>query len=144
MHVDYVDIHMGTASRNPAFRQVTEKVAKDFGLGMSGYFGENISSPQYWAEPEEKLDRLIVMMDELEPGYNTVIVHVGKDTPEMQALVDMNADNPLPDMYRHRHGELVAFTSEEFKEAVRNAGVTLINYRDLMRKEGLDDMERRN
>jgi len=37
-----------------------------------------------------------------------------------------------------------AFTSEEFKEAVKNAGVTLINYRDLFIKEGLDNMERRD
>jgi chitin disaccharide deacetylase len=96
LKVDYVDFHMGTATRNPEFRRVTEKVAEDYGLGMSGFFGENMISPQYWAEPGAKLDSLITMLDELEPGYNTVIVHVGEDTPEMAALVDMNQDNPLP------------------------------------------------
>jgi len=40
LRIDYVDYHMGTAVRYPEFREITERLAKEFGLGMSQYFGE--------------------------------------------------------------------------------------------------------
>jgi chitin disaccharide deacetylase len=142
LRIDYVDYHMGTATGRPEFREITERLAREFGLGMSGYFGETMQSPQYAAAPESKLDSLTVMLQRLEPGYNTVIVHVGLETPEMDALVDMNVSFPLPDMSRHRHGELRALTSPEFARAVDEAGVTLITYRDLIARQGLASMRR--
>src|SRR5688572_31733315 len=41
LRIDYLDYHMGTAFSNPAFLAITERLAAEFGLGMSGYFGEN-------------------------------------------------------------------------------------------------------
>src|SRR2546425_2929133 len=35
LKIDYVDYHMDTAVRYPEFREVTERVAREFGLGMS-------------------------------------------------------------------------------------------------------------
>ena len=134
LNVDYLDSHMGTAMGNPEFREVTERVASEFDLVISGNMDENFLSGLYWAPPESKLDSLRVMIPRAEPGINTVIVHVGLDTPEMAALVDMNVDNPLPDMYKHRYGELQAFTSDEFKNLVDESGVKLINYRDVIRR----------
>ena len=40
LKIDYVDYHMGTAVRYPEFREITERLAKEYGLGMSQYFGE--------------------------------------------------------------------------------------------------------
>jgi len=36
--IDYVDYHMGTATRYPEFREVTERLAREHGLGMSEVF----------------------------------------------------------------------------------------------------------
>src|SRR5438874_6277817 len=47
--IDYVDFHMGTVRDDPQFQQVAERLAKEYGLGMSGYFGEAMDSPQYAA-----------------------------------------------------------------------------------------------
>src|SRR5881392_3893425 len=58
--IDYVDYHMGTATRYPEFREVTERLAREHGLGMSEYFGEKEDTPQYSAAPAAKGDSLAV------------------------------------------------------------------------------------
>ena len=35
LRIDYVDFHMGTATRYPEFRDITERLAREFGFGMS-------------------------------------------------------------------------------------------------------------
>src|SRR5690349_11376157 len=70
LKIDYVDFHMGTATRYPEFRDVTERLAREFGLGMSTYFGEAEWDPQYRAAPAQKIDSLATMIDRLQPGYN--------------------------------------------------------------------------
>ncbi|HEX9704748.1 MAG TPA: ChbG/HpnK family deacetylase, partial [Gemmatimonadales bacterium] len=94
LKIDYVDAHMGTATRYPEFRDVTERLAREFAVGMSEYFGETIDAPQYWAAPRQKADSLVAMIDRLQPGVNVVVTHVGMDDAELGALEDMNTDNP--------------------------------------------------
>ena len=54
LKIDYVDYHMGTAVRYPEFREITERLAKEYGLGMSQYFGETRNDPQYSAAPPQQ------------------------------------------------------------------------------------------
>jgi predicted glycoside hydrolase/deacetylase ChbG (UPF0249 family) len=142
LKIDYVDYHMGTALSTPEFRDVTERLAREFNLGMSGYFGEPRHDPQYWAQPRDKTDSLVAMVDRLRPGYNVVITHVGIDDAELGALVDMNTSNPLPDMSKNRQGELDALTSRQFGEALRARHVQLVTYRQLIDRQGLKSMRR--
>jgi predicted glycoside hydrolase/deacetylase ChbG (UPF0249 family) len=142
LKIDYVDYHMGTAVRYPEFREVTERLAREFALGMSGYFGEPRHDPQYWATPRDKIDSLVAMIDRLQPGFNVVITHVGIDDAELGALLDMNTDNPLPEMSKNRQGELDALTSQRFREAVKARNVRLITYRQLIDMQGLKSMRR--
>ena len=140
--IDYVDYHMGTAVRYPEFRELTERLAREFGLGMSGYFGETMDNPQYWAAPPHKADSLVAFIDRLRPGLNVVVTHVGVDDAELGALVDMNTDQPLPEMSRNRQGELDALTSSRFAAALKARKVALLTYRDVIAKEGLKSMRR--
>jgi len=140
--IDYVDYHMGTAVGRPEFREVTERLAREFALGMSGYFGEPRHDPQYWASPRDKADSLVAMIDRLQPAFNVVITHVGIDGPELGALVDMNTANPLPEMSKNRQGELDALTSQRFREALKARNVRLITYRQLIEMQGLKSMRR--
>jgi predicted glycoside hydrolase/deacetylase ChbG (UPF0249 family) len=142
LKIDYVDYHMGTAVRYPEFREVTERLAREFGLGMSGYFGETSHDPQYWAAPRDKTDTLVAMVGRLQPGVNLVVTHVGIDDAELGALLDMNTDGPLPDMSKHRQGELDALTSPRFGEAIRARNVRLVTYRQLIELQGLKSMRR--
>jgi predicted glycoside hydrolase/deacetylase ChbG (UPF0249 family) len=142
LKIDYVDYHMDTAVRYPEFREVTERVAQAYGLGMSEYFGEAMDAPQYAASPRNKADSLVALIDRLHPGVNAVVTHVGVDGPELAALVDMNTDQPLPEMSKNRQGELDALTSQRFTGAVKARNVRLITYRELIAKQGLKAMRR--
>jgi len=140
--IDYVDYHMGTAVRYPEFQAVTERLAQEYGLGMSHYFGETEDSPQYSAPPARKMDSLLVLINRMKPGLNMVITHVGIDDAELGALLDMNTDEPLPDMSKNRQGELTALTSSRFAAALKARNVVLLTYRDVIAKEGLKSMRR--
>lgn len=140
--IDYVDYHMGTVMRHPEFREITERLAREFSLGMSGYFGEVNHDPQYWAAPAAKLDSLLAMVNRLEPGLHLVVTHVGIDDAELGALLDMNTSNPLPDMSKNRQGELDALTSRRFSAALKERNVRLVTYRQLIDMHGLQVMRR--
>ena len=144
LKIDYVDYHMGTALRYPEFREVTERLAREFRLGMSEYFGEISHDPQYWAAPRDKTDSLVAMIDRLPPPprFNLVITHVGIDDSELGALLDMNTDGPLPEMSKNRQGELDALTSQRFRDALKARNVQLITYRQLIEMQGLNTMRR--
>jgi predicted glycoside hydrolase/deacetylase ChbG (UPF0249 family) len=142
LKIDYVDYHMGTAVRYPEFREITERLAKEFGLGMSQYFGETRYDPQYLAAPPNKTDSLVAMVDRLHPQFNLVVTHVGIDDSELGALLDMNSDGALPDMSKNRQGELDALTSARFRDALKAHNVHLLTYRQLIAIQGLQSMRR--
>ncbi len=54
----------------------------------------------------------------------------------------MNTDEPLPDMSKNRQGELTALTSQRFSAALQARHIVLVNYRDVIAKEGLKSMRR--
>jgi len=142
LRIDYVDYHMGTVARYPEFRVIVERLAKEYGLGMSGYFGEAMEAPQYDAPPANKIDSLLALLGRLQPGLAELTTHVGIDGPELGALQDMNTDGPLPEMSRNRQGELDALTSQRFSEAVKARNIRLMTYRQLIEMQGLQSMKR--
>ena len=141
LKIDYVDYHMGTV-RHPDFLVIVERLASEFGLGMSGYFGETRHDPQYWAAPPHKGDSLVAMISRLAPRFNLVVTHVGIDDSELGALLDMNTDGALPEMSKNRQGELDALTSTRFRDALRARNVQLLTYRQLIAMQGLKSMRR--
>ncbi|MFL5621244.1 MAG: ChbG/HpnK family deacetylase [Gemmatimonadaceae bacterium] len=142
LKIDYVDYHMGTVMRKPEFRAIAERLAEEYGLGMSQYFGETRHDPQYSAAPPAKVDSLVAMVGRLDPPFNLVVTHVGIDDSELGALVDMNTSGPLPDMSKNRQGELDALTSPRFREALKSRNVRLLTYRQLIAIQGLQSMRR--
>jgi predicted glycoside hydrolase/deacetylase ChbG (UPF0249 family) len=142
LKIDYVDYHMGTVMRYPEFRDLTERLAREYGLGMSEYFGDTGQDPQYAAAPPAKIDSLLAMINRLQPQVNMVVTHVGIDDAELGALLDMNTSDPLPDMSKNRQGELDALTSPRFREALKARNVQLLTYRQLIAMKGLKSMKR--
>jgi predicted glycoside hydrolase/deacetylase ChbG (UPF0249 family) len=142
LKIDYVDYHMGTALRYPEFREITERLAKEYGLGMSQYFGDQRHDSQYEAAPRDKTDSLVAMVDRLKPRFNMVVTHVGIDNAELGALIDMNTSGPLADMSKNRQGELDALTSQRFRDALKAHNIQLLTYRQLIAMQGLQSMRR--
>lgn len=140
--IDYLDYHMGSAVQTPELRELVERLAKEYRLGISRYFGEEDVEGLYDAPANAKIDTVVSQMKRLKPGIvNLLVFHIGIDTPEMQALHDMNATG-LPEMSKHRNGELSALTSEKVRNAIRELNVDLVSYRDLIGETGLDHMQR--
>lgn len=142
LRIDYLDYHMGAAVTTLELREVVEKLAGEFGLGISRYFGEEDVPGVYRASVETKKDTLLAAVRRLQPGAVQLLVnHIGLETSEMNTLVDMNQTG-LPEMSKHRHAELRALLSPEFRSLILERGIKLVTYRDLIRERGLDAMKR--
>jgi predicted glycoside hydrolase/deacetylase ChbG (UPF0249 family) len=139
IRVDYLDYHMLTAVSTPDLRAIVEDLAREYGLGLSRYFGE--ASVSIWdADPENKLASLLDHVRNVQPGLNLLVIHLGMETPEMSAMVDMNNES---DPYRvavHRQAELDAITSPAFRAAIEEAGIELLTYKNIVSEIGLESM----
>lgn len=139
LRVDYLDYHMLTAVSTPGLRAIVEELAAEYGLALSRYFGE--ASVSIWADaPEDKLSSLLTHVRSIQPGLSLLVIHLGMNTPEMSAMVDLNNEE---DPYRvaiHRQAELDAITSQAFRQAVADSGIEFVTYRDIVSALGLEAM----
>ncbi|NUS99024.1 MAG: ChbG/HpnK family deacetylase [Gemmatimonadaceae bacterium] len=145
LKISYVDAHMGTAWATPQLREVTERVARKYGLGISTYFGEDYFT--LWGEPVNA--KKTVLLSHLAAAkrdtVNLVEVHVAERTPEMEAIYDTNAPEqnaPGAGVVAHRKAELETMLSPELAQLVRTGKIRLVTYRDLMARGGTAAMRR--
>lgn len=142
LRIDYLDYHMGAAVQTEELRRVVEKLARQYKLGIAQYFDEAYSSATYNAALASKTDSLVAHLNKLDPvRVNLQVVHVGLDTPEMSALIDLNTFG-LAEMSKHREAELQALLSPEFRATVQKHNINLITYRDLTTTASLAKMQR--
>src|SRR5215208_384228 len=124
LRITYVDAHMGMAEATPQLREVEERVAKKYGLGISTYFGESYFS--LWGVPvQAKKDSLLARLAKpARDSVNLVEVHVAERTPEMEVIFDMNAPEqnaPGAGVVEHRKAELQTMLSPELDDLARSA-----------------------
>jgi predicted glycoside hydrolase/deacetylase ChbG (UPF0249 family) len=140
IRIDYVDYHMGAAVQTAETRAIVEKLAAEFGLAISRWFGENSNSDTYSAPLGTKTQALLARVQQFPAdAVNLQVFHIAPERSDMNALVDLNTFG-LPDMARHRHEEMQALLSDEFKEAIAARDIRLVTYRDLVRERGLGSM----
>jgi hypothetical protein len=139
--ISYIDYHMGTAVDKPEHRAIVEKLAKEYRLAISRYFGEVDLESMYAVEIDKKKDYLFTLTEKLDvEKINLLVCHIGKDHPELQAMIDMNSFG-LPEMSKHRDAELNALISAKQKKVFEKNNINLINYNDLIDEIGLDKMK---
>ena len=141
LKVSYLDYHMGTAVDNMEMRKIVEKLAAEYNLAISRYFGEVDIESMYSVDIEEKENHLIKTLDELiEDQLNLLVCHIAKDNDEMKAMIDLNPFG-LKEMSRHREAELNALLFSVRNDEFRKRGITPINYNDLINERGLESMK---
>ena len=145
LKVDYLDYHMWTAVSTPELRAIVEKLARKHHLGISRYFQENYQS-LFDVPIEAKETEFFQRVSGLgKDAVNLVVLHVAQDTPEMEALIDMNDpgqhSDTKPLVAAHRSAELRILLSGRFQDLVKSGAVRLVTYRDLLQKVGLDQMK---
>ncbi len=141
----HLDTHMGTLFANPAFFAAYVKVAHEYGVpffaphvpgvpkevlalaGKNGFLLDGFVVAGEHVKPEEWPAFYAGILRSLKPGVTEVIVHLGFDNAELQAIT---VDHPdFGSAWRQR--DFDAVTSPEFKEELEENHVTLIGWRDL-------------
>jgi chitin disaccharide deacetylase len=142
LKIDYVDYHMGAAVQTPELRSLVERLASEYKLGISRWFGETDMRGAYSVSPANKLDTLVNQLrGTFTAGPSLLVFHVGLETEEMNALIDLNPFGP-PMMSKHRNAELEALTSATFRSVLRERQFALLTYRQLIEQMGLSSMKR--
>jgi predicted glycoside hydrolase/deacetylase ChbG (UPF0249 family) len=140
--IDYLDYHMGAAVQTPETRAIVEKLAKEYGVAISRYYGEVDVDGGYSAPIANKIDTLMTKLKAVQPGGTKLFVfHVTENTPEMAAMEDLNPFGPK-EMSRHRKAELDALISPAFQALLHDKKYRLVNYGMLNREKGLGSMKR--
>lgn len=142
LKIDYLDYHMGAAVQTPETRAIVEKLAAEYKLGISRYFGENEISGWYFAAPAKKKDSMLISIPLAKAGApNLMVIHVGLESEEMNAMEDLNPFGPK-EMSKHRQGELNGLLSPSVQVLLHNKAYRLVNYTTLLKEKGTDAMKR--
>jgi predicted glycoside hydrolase/deacetylase ChbG (UPF0249 family) len=141
LKISYVDYHMGTAVDNMEMRKIVEKLADEYSLGISRYFGEIDVNSMYSDPIESKKDSLYNTLSNLDSDkINLLVCHIGKDNDELRAMIDMNSFG-LSEMSKHRNAELNALMTAKRENIFEKKNIRLINYDHLIEEVGLDKMK---
>jgi predicted glycoside hydrolase/deacetylase ChbG (UPF0249 family) len=127
LKIDYLDNHMGAGRYDEQQTTLLEKLAKEYKLGISGYFQEEKADDFSKLPFEQQKNALITTIQNLASGKTYLMVfHLGLQNPEMDALQDSN-EKGVKLMSRQRETELLMLTSLEFKK-VATSKIKLTTY----------------
>ena len=140
----HLDSHMGALFATPELMAVYLRVARSYNLPFLALRGDPHAPPHVALRPNEiALDTVIIAGPEvprdqwkqfyldavakLKPGLTEMIVHLGHDDAELQAVMVDHPDYGAA--WRQRDYDVV--TSEEFRKALADNGVVLVTWREI-------------
>jgi len=140
----HLDSHMGALFSTPELMATYVKVARDYRLPFLALRGDPRGAPQPPLSAKDVLlDAVIIAGPEvprdqwkafylksianLKPGLTEMIVHLGRDDSELQAV--MVNHEPYGSAWRQRDYDVV--TSPEFKRALQDNRVILVTWKEL-------------
>jgi predicted glycoside hydrolase/deacetylase ChbG (UPF0249 family) len=147
IHPTHLDTHMGALFSTPALFAAYVKVAHEYhlpflvvhvadeGPGFLSLFGPNdfvldsVIIAGEGLKPEGTKDFYLNAIKNLRPGLTEMIVHLGHDDAELQAVMVDHADYGAA--WRQRDFDIV--NSPEFKQALRDNHVILVHWKDLQK-----------
>ena len=140
----HLDSHMGALFATPELMATYVKVARDYRLPFLALRGDPRTAPQPPLTANDVLLDALIAADEhvrpenwmafylnliatLKPGLTEMIVHLGRDDAELQAvMVDHEAYGSA---WRQRDRDVL--NSAEFRKALRDNNVIVVTWRDL-------------
>lgn len=145
IHPTHLDSHMGTLFSRPDLFAAYVKVAHEYKLPFLAAISPNAPKEMtaLLSDKDIVLDAVLIanpqvkasdwpsfysnLIQNLKPGVTEIIVHLGHDDAEMQAVTVDHAD--YGSAWRQRDYDVV--TSQEFKKVLADNHVVLIHWRDL-------------
>jgi len=129
LKISYIDNHMGAAISTLEFQQEMEKIAQEYHIGISRYFGEQEVPIVYDVAPEQKLSQALKNLDTItNNGLYLLVCHVGTNDAEMRAMSDLNSFGPK-NMAQHRQAEADVLCNPTFKAALQAKRIQLVGYK---------------
>ena len=147
IHPTHLDTHMGSALATPEIVAVYVKIAHEFHLPILAprIPGDPLKLSALLSEKDVMVDSVTIAgpnvsadkwkdfyLDAIrntKPGLNEIIVHLGHDDAEMQAVM---VDHPdYGSAWRQRDFDVVS--SPEFKKALQDNHIVLIKWKDLQK-----------
>lgn len=145
LHPTHLDSHEGTLMSRQDFYEAYVKVAHEYHLPFIAGLAEleskgwqSMLSPgdvkldgrlniNEDVRPENWRQTYLRMLDEAKPGLNQLIVHLGYDCPELEAITAGYDHHEAK--WRQRDFDLVR--SAEFKEAIQRNHILVITWREI-------------
>ena len=143
----HLDTHMGSAFATPEILAVYIKIAHEFHLPIlaPNIPGDPLKLSSLLNEKDVLVDSVVIAnpsvpankwkefyldaLKNMKPGLNEIIVHLGHDDAELQAVT---VDHPdYGSAWRQRDFDVVS--SPEFKKALQDNHIVLIHWRDLQK-----------
>lgn len=131
--ISHISSHMGCTDISDSVKLLTKKLAKEYSINIdlgelnvkyTGYSGPHKTS-------EEKIQSFINMLNKLELGNTYLFVdHPGLDSPELRAVHHIGYEDVATD----RQGVTDTWTNEKIKKLIKQKGIQLISYKDLLKK----------
>ena len=140
----HIDSHMGSLFTTPEMIAVIVRLGHEYGLPFLGLrvpaftaagLGERDVIPDAVVMANESVPRdrwkqfYLDAVKSLKPGLTEMIVHLGHDDAELQAV--MVNHEPYGSAWRQRDYDVV--TSPEFRQALKDNGVVLVKWRDIQK-----------
>ena len=140
----HVDSHMAALYETPELFGTYAKVARSYKLPFLHFIGKAeqanvaqllptdiVADAVYMrlqnASPERWKDYYLDVLRNMKPGLNVILVHLGYDDAELRAVTTGYTDWEAK--WRQKDYDLV--NSAEFKQALKDNGVTLVTWREV-------------
>ncbi len=140
--ITHLDSHMGTMFQNPAFLALYVKLGREYNIPVvvrrvamennelndlikpedvvvEKIFGIGSNVP-YTSWTQSYID----MLDQMVPGLNEIVVHLGYDNAELQAMMINHPDFGA----KWRQNDLNAMNNPGFKKALKDKNIHLVNW----------------
>ncbi len=131
-NVTHLSTHMGVARATPELRELTARLADEYGLLFDptmkrvGKYKENQDTPT-----AERIDNFIQILENLEPGTWLFVEHPAYDVSEMQAIHHKGYEKVAAD----RQAVTDLLTDEKVKVVIKEKEIELVSYGDLRERK---------
>lgn len=129
--ISHISAHMGCTNLRNDVKELTRRLAKEYKIPVDPQIEDviNISYQGPRKTSEEKIQSFLAMLNKLEAGKTYLFVdHPGLDGPELRAIHHVGYEDVASD----RQGVTDVFTNEKVKAMVKQKGIQLIAYKDLV------------
>jgi chitin disaccharide deacetylase len=129
--VSHISGHMGCTDLTDEVKALSKRLAREYKIDIDlvEHQVKYVSYDGAHRTFEEKKISFSKMLDQLSTGTYLFVDHPGLNTPELQAVNHVGYEHVAED----RQGVASLWTDPEIKKKIREKGIELIAYRDLIR-----------